>query len=216
MNSFMIREWDYTRGKNDNDLIEWFTRDAVTEYHICGTASMLPRDSGGVVDTNLRVYGTKNVRVVDASIIPLQLSAHLMAPAYGIAEKAADLIKLQYQAVVEEPKTTSATTGGSATIKSSSSKPSASAGGANAEVTNNLASGSSNLSSGAMGGIIGGAVAAAAIALIAGIIFWRRKKAAQAASEVEKNGWYEAPGTVDDGAWTDSQCLSILFLALDY
>ena len=45
--------------------------------------SMLPRDSGGVVDTNLVVYGTKNVRVVDASIMPLQVSAHLMAPAYG-------------------------------------------------------------------------------------------------------------------------------------
>jgi len=44
---------------------------------------MLPRDSGGVVDTNLVVYGTKNVRVVDASIMPLQVSAHLMAPAYG-------------------------------------------------------------------------------------------------------------------------------------
>lgn len=54
---------------------------------------MLPRDSGGVVDTRLIVYGTKNVRVVDSSIMPIQVAAHLMAPTYGIAEKAADLVR---------------------------------------------------------------------------------------------------------------------------
>jgi choline dehydrogenase-like flavoprotein len=33
---------------------------------------MVPKATGGVVDNSLIVYGTKNVRVVDASIIPLQ------------------------------------------------------------------------------------------------------------------------------------------------
>jgi len=33
---------------------------------------MVPKATGGVVDSTLVVYGTKNVRVVDASIIPLQ------------------------------------------------------------------------------------------------------------------------------------------------
>lgn len=54
---------------------------------------MLPRDMGGVVDTRLVVYGTKNIRVVDSSIMPIQVAAHLMAPTYGIAEKAADLVR---------------------------------------------------------------------------------------------------------------------------
>jgi GMC oxidoreductase len=41
-----------------------------TVYHAVGTAAMAPRDLGGVVDPSLRVYGTRNLRVVDASIIP--------------------------------------------------------------------------------------------------------------------------------------------------
>lgn len=32
---------------------------------------MLPLDQGGVVDPNLKVYGTQNVYVADAGIIPL-------------------------------------------------------------------------------------------------------------------------------------------------
>jgi choline dehydrogenase-like flavoprotein len=63
-----------------------------TEYHPIGTTSMLPRNQGGVVDASLTVYGTKNVRVVDASIIPLHISAHIQGTVYGIAEKAADII----------------------------------------------------------------------------------------------------------------------------
>lgn len=59
----------------------------LTEYHFCGTAAMMPRDKGGVVDSQLRVYGTTGLRVVDASIMPLIPDAHLQAPVYVIAEK---------------------------------------------------------------------------------------------------------------------------------
>ncbi|KAK3290360.1 choline dehydrogenase [Chaetomium fimeti] len=58
-------------------------------YHPVGTCAMLPRDDGGVVDAELRVYGTTNLRVVDNSIIPIIPSAHIQTAAYGIAEVAA-------------------------------------------------------------------------------------------------------------------------------
>ena len=39
-----------------------------------GSCSMLPRDKNGVVGPDLVVYGTRNLRVADISVIPLQIS----------------------------------------------------------------------------------------------------------------------------------------------
>ncbi|TEY80881.1 hypothetical protein BOTCAL_0036g00090 [Botryotinia calthae] len=64
-----------------------------TEFHGSGSTAMMPREMGGVVDPDLRVYGTKNLRIVDAGIIPILPASHLQAPVYAIAEKAADTIK---------------------------------------------------------------------------------------------------------------------------
>ena len=50
----------------------------------------------GVVDAQLKIYDVSNVRVVDASMMPLQISAHLSATLYGVAEKAVDLIKASH------------------------------------------------------------------------------------------------------------------------
>lgn len=53
----------------------------------------LEEDPHAVVDAELRVYGVNNLRVVDVSIMPKLHSGHTQMPAYGIGEKAADLIK---------------------------------------------------------------------------------------------------------------------------
>ncbi|CAL5866049.1 uncharacterized protein PFLUO_LOCUS256 [Penicillium psychrofluorescens] len=62
-------------------------------YHVSGTCAMMPQEDGGVVDHHLKVYGTMNVRVVDASIFPLVPRGNIQAVVYAVAEKAADIIK---------------------------------------------------------------------------------------------------------------------------
>jgi choline dehydrogenase-like flavoprotein len=62
-------------------------------YHVSGTCAMMPREDGGVVDPQLKVYGTTNLRVVDASIFPLEPRGNTQATVFAVAEKAADIIR---------------------------------------------------------------------------------------------------------------------------
>ncbi|XXH00934.1 hypothetical protein Hte_007285 [Hypoxylon texense] len=64
-----------------------------TSEHLTGGNPMLAREEGGVVDTNLLVYGTSNVRIVDGSVFPYQPSAHPMGLTYAIAMRAAQLLQ---------------------------------------------------------------------------------------------------------------------------
>ncbi|XP_045465768.1 glucose dehydrogenase [FAD, quinone]-like isoform X1 [Harmonia axyridis] len=67
---------------------------SATIYHPVGTAKMGPYwDEQAVVDSDLRVYGIKNLRVIDASIMPTLVSGNTNAPVIMIGEKGADLIK---------------------------------------------------------------------------------------------------------------------------
>jgi choline dehydrogenase-like flavoprotein len=78
---------------SDEEWRQYVLNATLSIYHPVGTCAMLPRDKGGVVDGRLKVYGTENLRVVDASIIPVLVSAHIQTAVYGIAEMAAELIK---------------------------------------------------------------------------------------------------------------------------
>ncbi|KAJ4253463.1 hypothetical protein NW762_010621 [Fusarium torreyae] len=78
--------------KTDEEIKGYVLNTTLSIFHPSGTCAMLPRVDGGVVDSKLRVYGTQNLRVVDASIIPLLMSAHIQTAVYGIAEVAAELI----------------------------------------------------------------------------------------------------------------------------
>ncbi|KAI0636746.1 GMC oxidoreductase [Trametes polyzona] len=57
---------------SDDALKEYIKDNCGCVYHPLGTASMLPREDGGVVDPQLRVYGTANVRVVSHVSHPTQ------------------------------------------------------------------------------------------------------------------------------------------------
>ena len=65
-------------------------------YHAVGTCSMMARELGGVVDSTARVYGVSGLRVVDGSVAPTQLSAHVMTVFYAMAEKIAEAVLSDY------------------------------------------------------------------------------------------------------------------------
>jgi choline dehydrogenase-like flavoprotein len=65
---------------------------SATNYHPSSTCSMMREDLGGVVDERLRVYGTKNVRVCDASVLPIIPRGNILTAVYAFAEKAVEII----------------------------------------------------------------------------------------------------------------------------
>ena len=76
----------------DAQWTEYVLNNTQPFYHPVGTCAMLPRNDGGVVNAELKVWGTTNLRVVDASVIPILVSAHPQTGIYGIAERAGEII----------------------------------------------------------------------------------------------------------------------------
>ena len=79
---------------NHDTLRGWVAANTVTDWHPVGTCAMGGHagPAAGVVDERLRVYGVRGLRVVDASVMPTQIGAHLQATVYAIAEKGASMI----------------------------------------------------------------------------------------------------------------------------
>lgn len=77
----------------DEQLKAWALAGMSTQYHSCCTNPMQPRELGGVADNKAVVHGTSNLRVVDASLMPLIPATHLQSTVYALAEKLADEIK---------------------------------------------------------------------------------------------------------------------------
>ncbi|KAH9850503.1 GMC oxidoreductase [Lenzites betulinus] len=80
--------------KITDDEIRAFVRSqGQSAWHPTTSAKMGADERESVVDLELRVHGLPNLRVVDASVLPDQVSGHPCAVIVAVAERAADLIK---------------------------------------------------------------------------------------------------------------------------
>jgi len=95
----MAERHGYTAGDEPSDeLLEDLARHfALTVYHETSTCRM-----GDVVDHELKVKGTHNLRVADASIMPQVVSGNTNAASIMIGEKAAELIASANDVALEE------------------------------------------------------------------------------------------------------------------
>jgi choline dehydrogenase-like flavoprotein len=77
--------------QTDDELREYIRARAWGHHASCSCA-IGPRESGGVLDSKLRVYGTSGLRVADASVFPRIPGFFPVCAVYMIGEKAAELI----------------------------------------------------------------------------------------------------------------------------
>lgn len=68
-----------------------------TSFHPCGTNRLSKNIGQGVVDSELRVHGVKNLRVIDASVFPIIPDCRIQNTVYMVGEKGADAIKAAHK-----------------------------------------------------------------------------------------------------------------------
>ena len=106
-------ETDLTASAVTRDQVKTFIRNETWGHHASCTCPMGPAgDPNAVVDSSLRVYGTSNLRIVDASIFPRIPGYFILMPIFMMSEKAGDMIRTANPFVAEASDQISVTRGG--------------------------------------------------------------------------------------------------------
>jgi choline dehydrogenase-like flavoprotein len=79
-------------GYESEDRLRDFVRTHAWGHHASCSCSIGPRDRGGVLSGDFKVYGVDGLRVVDASVFPRVPGLFIASAVYMIGEKAADVI----------------------------------------------------------------------------------------------------------------------------
>ena len=78
--------------QSDDELIADFRKRSGTVYHPVATCRMGPDPARSVVDPRLRVHGISGLRIIDASVFPLNISGNTNAAAIVTGAKGADMV----------------------------------------------------------------------------------------------------------------------------
>jgi choline dehydrogenase len=90
MKPFVKRE--ILPGDRKGDALDDLIRDGAMSMHHPTSTAKLGRDDHSVVDADLRVYGVRNLRVADASIMPRITTGNTQAPSVLIGERMAEIL----------------------------------------------------------------------------------------------------------------------------
>lgn len=94
----IVGEYPWEMPLHDDKLMKRTVLDrSQTSFHPCGTARLSKNIQQGVVDPNLKVHGIKNLRVIDASVIPEIPDCRIQNSVYMVGEKGADAIKRDHK-----------------------------------------------------------------------------------------------------------------------
>jgi alcohol oxidase len=86
-----VKDIEYSK-EDDAAIEDWVRGNLNTTWHSVGTCAMREREDFGVVDKDLNVYGTRNLKLCDLSILPENVGANTNNTALVVGEKAACII----------------------------------------------------------------------------------------------------------------------------
>ena len=92
MKPFVKRE--ILPGNRTGEALDDLIRDGATSMHHPTSTAKMGRDELSVVDAKLRVYGVENLRVADASIMPMITTGNTQAPCVIIGERMAEILRV--------------------------------------------------------------------------------------------------------------------------
>ena len=85
------------QGDSDEDLLAYWRATISSSWHMTGTTKMgRATDDDAVVDSDFKVFGFENLRIVDNGVVPVLASCHIQSVAYVTGATAAEKLIAEY------------------------------------------------------------------------------------------------------------------------